>query len=141
MTTKIPACEILFSKSLHSYKAHILQHGDISLSSYCKMHHILYSGMKRWLNDQKISIMDIRRSSRNFHSESPTQSTTSPSATTTLKPTSSSIIPIRIHGTVLHHDPTASIISKVKITYPTGISVEFENISQGSIKDILSLIH
>lgn len=141
MTTKIPACEILFSKSLHSYKEHILQHGDISLSSYCKMHHILYSGMKRWLNDQKISIMDIRRSSRNSHSESPTQSPTSPNSTTSLNPSSSSIIPIRINSAVPHNEPTTSVISKVKITYPTGIAVEFENISQVSIKDILSLIH
>ena len=141
MTTTTPACEALYSKSLHSYKEHILQHGDITLSSYCKKHHILYSGMKHWLDDQQISIMDIRRSLRNSHSESPTQSATSASPTTSLKPTSSSLIPIRIHNTIPHNEPTVNIIPRVKITYPTGIIVELEDISQASIKDILSLIH
>ena len=97
--------------------------------------------MKRWLNDQKISIMYIRRSSRNSRNESPTQSTISPNSTTSLKPTSSSIIPIRINSAIPHNEPTTSVISKVNITYPTGIAVEFENISQVSIKDILSLIN
>ena len=141
MTTTTPACDALYSKSLHSYKAHILQHGDITLSSYCKMHHVLYSGMKRWLNDQQINIMDIRRSLRNSHSESTIQSTTPPNPTTTLKPTSSSIIPIRIHSTTSHNEPMVNVVPKIKITYPTGIIVELEESSQASIKDILSLIH
>ena len=141
MTTKIPACEVLYSKSLHSYKEYVRQHGDISLACYCKIHRILYCGMKRWLSEQQISIMDLRRSLRNARSEAPTQSATSPSSTTSLRPPSPSIIPIQIHGAVCQNEPISSVISKVKITYPTGIAVEFEDISQISIKYILSLIH
>lgn len=123
---------LLYHETLSSYQKSMSKYGSLPLTQYCKQHHVNYLGMKQWMSENKISIIDMRKS----YSKSPSPP---PMAL------SCSIVPICITNTDISKvSPQASIadtISKIKITYPTGIVLEVEEISSCSLKDLLSLPH
>lgn len=112
-----------YDKILRSYKKHISKHGNIPLSHYCAEHNIYYYGIKRWLNEQNISIRTIRKS----HSKMDISKISLP-----VTKTSPLIFPIHItNSDIAIPSPETVIpntISKVKITYPTGVIIEIDNI-------------
>ncbi len=120
--------DIRYDQILQGYKNHLSKYGDISLSHYCTEHNIYYCGIKRWLNEQDISIRNMRKS----HSKR--NSSKIPSSVPIV---SSSILPIHITNsdseTTLQTTIIPNIISKVKITYPTGVIVDIEGISMTNL--------
>lgn len=126
--------DLFYEKNLRSYEEYLSLYGGIPLSRYCKSHQINYRDMKRWMNEKRISIVAVRKSYNKAGLF--TTSSSIPTAPSCLVPL---CMTAADKNEISPKTAPPDILSKVKITYPTGIIVEMEEIPYSSFKALLSL--